>query len=117
MQRLKNALSTDEAARKEAAASREKSGGVPDVGLASILKNKSMSQTTHNIDIASKIVHSDKKTLESVDQDISMDISVDGREFLATEHKIRSKGPVTEMNEESSGNEDFNGKYIPFITI
>merc|ERR1711944_214530 len=33
---LKNALANDEAARKELAASRERSGGVPDVGLASI---------------------------------------------------------------------------------
>ena len=71
-----------------------------------------MSQTAHNIDVASKIVHSDMKRLDNVrDQNISIGIN-DGREITETEHKIISKGLVTEMNEESSGNEDFNGKYI-----
>ena len=71
-----------------------------------------MSQTARNIDVASKIVHSDMKRLDNVrDQNIAMGINND-RETAENEHKIISKGLVTEMNEDSSGNEDFNGKYI-----
>ena len=74
-----------------------------------------MSQKAHNIDIASKILHSDKKKLHSVrDQDISIS-SIGGGEIIENEHKIRSKGQVTEMNVDSSGSEDFNGKYIPMF--
>ena len=113
VQRLKNALSKDESTRKEAAASRESSGGVPDVGLASILRNRSLSQTVQNIDIDTRILFSDKQKFDnSGDLENTLN-SYDDNNLMSNQHKIRSKGLVAEMTEEGSENEDCNCKYTP----
>ena len=107
---MKNALANDETARKETAASRERSGEVPDVGLASILKNQNILQNTQketSIDIANKIIQSDSERLK-----------IDGNnQLLSKEHTIQVKGAVAEMIETCSDNEDYKGKFLCKIRL
>lgn len=101
MAQLKDALANDEAARKESAASRETSGGLPDVGLASILRKQTMSQNSNketSIDITNKLILAEKNNLtNNADADVVMK-SLDTDEHSSS-HKIHSHDNVTEMLE------------------
>ena len=101
MTQLKIALANDEAARKESAASRESSGGVPDVGLASILRKQTMlqnSNTETSIDITNKLILAEKNNLtNNSDVDVVMK-SLETDEHSSS-HKILSHDNVTEMLE------------------
>lgn len=104
MTQLKNALANDEAARKESAASRESSGGVPDVGLASILRKQTMLQNSNketSIDITNKLILAEKNNLtNNSDADVVMK-SLDTDEHSSS-HQIHSHDNVTEMLENDS---------------
>ena len=101
MTQLKNALANDEAARKESAASRESSGGVPDVGLASILRKQTMLQNSNketSIDITNKLILAERNnSTNNSDADVVMK-SLDTDEHSSS-HKIHSHDNVTEMLE------------------
>ena len=105
--KLKNALASDETARKETAASRERSGCVPDVGLASILRKQTISQENNSItdiDITSKMIQAERNKLANIeDTDVSMK-SIEVETEASTLHKIHTKDNVTEMIESKSSN-------------
>jgi len=102
---LKNALANDEAARKELAASRERSGGVPDVGLASILRKQTLSTNSKDtsIDITNKLVQAEKNNLIGV-LEAAADMSSKEVGGNSTMHKIYTEDHVTEMLENDSDN-------------
>ena len=105
MSHLKNALANDEAARKELAASRERSGGVPDVGLASILRKQTLSTNSKDtsIDITNKLVQAEKNNLIGV-LEAAADMSSKEVGGNSTMHKIYTEDHVTEMLENDSDN-------------
>ena len=102
---LKNALANDEAARKELAASRERSGGVPDVGLASILRKQTLTTNSKetSIDITNKLIQAEKNNLIGV-LEAAADMSSKEVGQNSTMHKIYTEDHVTEMLENDSDN-------------
>ena len=102
MSQLKSALARDETARKESAASRESSGCVPDVGLASILRKQTISEINYgktNIDITNKIIQAERNNLvNSEDTDASMK-SLEAQPEASMIHKIHTEDNVTEILE------------------
>ena len=106
MSQLKNALANDEAARKELAASRERSGGVPDVGLASILRKQTLTTNSKetSIDITNKLIQAEKNNLIGVLEAAADMSSNEVGENSRMMHKIYTEDHVTEMLENDSDN-------------
>ena len=112
---MKNALAQDEEARKETAASKERSGGVPDVGLAAMLRKESILQnakTELSTDFANRLMKSDsEKNSTNKGKDIQLRAS-DDDEGMYADQRIRDKGGVTEMEESDSDTDDHRGMII-----
>ena len=116
---LKHALSNDEAARKESAASRESSGGIPDVGLASILRKQTMSETSNEqttIDISNKLLQAEKNiSTNNSNLDVGRKSLEDSEQTMG--HKIYSHDNVTEMIENNSTDTSDIGNLLAYYDI
>ena len=111
VERLKNALARDEAARKETDASKERSGGVPDVGLAATLRKESILQQTQkemHIDLAKKLVQSDQGRNSRV-REHEVDLTSEDQAMDIQQNIQDRGGGVTEMTEMEDEDEDYTG--------
>ena len=109
-------MARDEAARKETAASKESSGGVPDVGLAAILRRESILQKAQketNIDLANRLIQSDNEIQRrNKAEGIQLTSDDDDDHAIHVGQRVRDKGGVTEMLEIDSDDENTMGMRI-----
>lgn len=118
---VKNALARDDIARKETAASKERSGYAPDIGLAATLKKGSIlqsSKTDTNIDLANRLIESEGKDLDAhfyktIDENLTSNIvqlpnETEEKESseTSTEESDTNSTSSSESSEEEEGEEE-----------